>query len=180
MDGSVKEESSEVTEEIEALYEDVMENGLEMETFEVDDPLPYAGQGSCSSRPPRATTMPRHENTKLMTTASLMTMTMPNDDDRFTVIVPRRTPYDKHFQQRQGEQAARTVRLVEADIGTRSAIVLDGDEASAEGSEEQPEVIRDELSTAAVKAELFTTSANDFEAYVKAKSFHRQKLVLFR
>lgn len=40
MDGSVKEESSEVTEEIEALYEDVMENGLEMETFEVDDPLP--------------------------------------------------------------------------------------------------------------------------------------------
>lgn len=99
---------------------------------------------------------------------------------RFTVIVPRRTPYDKHFQQRQGEQAARTVRLVEADIGTRSAIVLDGDEASAEGSEEQPEVIRDELSTAAVKAELFTTSANDFEAYVKAKSFHRQKLVLFR
>ncbi|KAH7697172.1 hypothetical protein AAVH_35747, partial [Aphelenchoides avenae] len=135
MDASVKEEPSEVTEEMNALYEDVMENGLEMETVEVDDSLASTDEPSCNSRPPRATTTPRRETTKLMTihvrpslkgfvvtpTYSARSMCSQKATSRtpasgaakrFTVIVPRRTPYDKHFQERQGEYAAKTGGLM--------------------------------------------------------------------
>ncbi|KAH7678393.1 hypothetical protein AAVH_41708, partial [Aphelenchoides avenae] len=88
---------------------------------------------SCSSSPPGARTTPRRDGIKLITinvrrslkgvvvartyfARSMWPQTassrIPSSGTakRFTVIVPRRTPYDEHFQQRQGECAARTGR----------------------------------------------------------------------
>ncbi|KAH7703915.1 hypothetical protein AAVH_28907 [Aphelenchoides avenae] len=186
----MKEEPSEVTEEMDALYEDVMENGVEMETIEVDDSLPST-EPSCSSRPPGATTTPIRENTKLMTinirrslngvvvaptysARSLWPQTTTSRTPssgtakRFTVIVPRRTPHHKHFQQRQAEYAASTGSLMQANIGTRSApIVLDGEEPSIEG-EEEPEVMHDELSIPGTNDDAKATSAYVADARAEA------------
>ncbi|KAH7721858.1 hypothetical protein AAVH_10706 [Aphelenchoides avenae] len=143
MAASMKEEPSEVTEEMDALYEDVMENGVEMETIEIDDLLPSTDEPSCSSCPPEATTTPRRENTKLMTmnvrrslkglvvapkySARSMwpqtaTSRIPSSGTAklFTVVVPRRTPYDKHFQQREGEYVAKIGSLMQRRSSDRT------------------------------------------------------------
>ncbi|KAH7721863.1 hypothetical protein AAVH_10711 [Aphelenchoides avenae] len=143
MDISVKEEPSEVAEEMDAaLYDDVMENGVKMETVEVDDSFLTTDEPSCSSRTPGGATMtPRRANTKLMTidvrrnvqgavvtkiySAKAMCSQQGTSGTaatgtpkRFTVVVPRRTPYDGQFRQELRMCTAGSTTLAQANTGT--------------------------------------------------------------
>ncbi|KAH7703914.1 hypothetical protein AAVH_28906 [Aphelenchoides avenae] len=206
MDVSVKGEPSEVAEAMDAtLYEDVMENGIKMETIEVDDSIPPTYEPSCNSRPPGGSiTTPRRGNTKLMTINVRRTLqgivvtpihsarTMWSHQaasripasgsvKRFTVVVPRRTPYDERFEQPSGKYTERSVGLVQANIGTSSAAIpLNSEEACAEGSDEQPEVMRDVLPTSTKNDDTTATSdlaveAGSSQNHVAAHQFRRRR-----